>query len=107
MIIQFQEKRLAQEISALEKDTGYKLRVLAQNYPDTPGLWSPSWHTLRAHSRLWLMKWKLEAEIMYCYYAGLAVKNFWQVDDSTVVFVADPTFGKASMWLLAYIWFCI
>ncbi|KAJ1392252.1 putative thylakoid lumenal 15.0 kDa protein 2, chloroplastic [Sesbania bispinosa] len=56
-----QEKRLAQEISDLEKDTGYKLRVLAQNYPDTP---------------------------------GLAVRDFWQVDDRTVVFVADPTFGN-------------
>lgn len=56
-----QEKRLAQEIADLEKDTGFKLRVLAQNYPDTP---------------------------------GLAVKDFWQVDDSTVVFVADPTFGN-------------
>ncbi|CAA2933247.1 thylakoid lumenal kDa 2, chloroplastic [Olea europaea subsp. europaea] len=56
-----QEKRLAQEIAALEKDTGFKLRVLAQNYPDTP---------------------------------GLAIKEFWKVDDRTIVFVADPTFGN-------------
>ncbi|KAI9122296.1 hypothetical protein K1719_006985 [Acacia pycnantha] len=56
-----QEKRLAQEIASLEKDTGFKLRVLAQNYPETP---------------------------------GLAVKDFWQVDDRTIVFVADPTFGN-------------
>ncbi|KAK7345532.1 hypothetical protein VNO77_16136 [Canavalia gladiata] len=56
-----QEKRLAQEIADLEADTGFKLRVLAQNYPDTP---------------------------------GLAIKDFWQVDDRTVVFVADPTFGN-------------
>lgn len=33
-----QERRLAQEIADLEKDTGFKLRVLAQNYPETPGL---------------------------------------------------------------------
>ncbi|NP_001401890.1 thylakoid lumenal 15.0 kDa protein 2, chloroplastic isoform X2 [Glycine soja] len=56
-----QEKRLAEEIAALEADTGFKLRVLAQNYPVTP---------------------------------GLAIKDFWQVDDRTVVFVADPTFGN-------------
>ncbi|KAI6698076.1 hypothetical protein NL676_018195 [Syzygium grande] len=56
-----QEKRLAQEIADIEKDTGFKLRVLAQNYPDTP---------------------------------GLAIKDFWSVDDRTIVFVADPTFGN-------------
>ncbi|XP_044946527.1 thylakoid lumenal 15.0 kDa protein 2, chloroplastic-like isoform X3 [Hordeum vulgare subsp. vulgare] len=31
-----QENRIRQEIEDLEKDTGYKLRVLAQNYPDKP-----------------------------------------------------------------------
>ncbi|XP_048127650.1 thylakoid lumenal 15.0 kDa protein 2, chloroplastic [Rhodamnia argentea] len=56
-----QEIRLAQEIADIEKDTGFKLRVLAQNYPNTP---------------------------------GLAIKDFWSVDDRTIVFVADPTFGN-------------
>ncbi|CAL1399296.1 unnamed protein product [Linum trigynum] len=56
-----QERRLTQEIAEIEKETGFKLRVLAQNYPDTP---------------------------------GLAIRDFWQVDDRTVVFVADPTFGN-------------
>ncbi|KAK6943857.1 TPM domain, partial [Dillenia turbinata] len=56
-----QEKRIAQEIADIEKDTGFKLRVLTQNYPDTP---------------------------------GLAIEDYWQVDDRTIVFVADPTFGN-------------
>eukprot|EP01025_Chloroclados_australasicus_P037178 TRINITY_DN37860_c1_g1_i3.p1 TRINITY_DN37860_c1_g1~~TRINITY_DN37860_c1_g1_i3.p1 ORF type:complete len:226 (+),score=36.41 TRINITY_DN37860_c1_g1_i3:124-801(+) len=55
-----EEKRLQKEIQNLENDTGVKLRVLAQNYPYTP---------------------------------GLAIREYWQVDDDTVVFVADPTFG--------------
>lgn len=38
MLIHLQEKRLAQEISDIERETGFKLRLLAQNYPETPGI---------------------------------------------------------------------
>ena len=55
-----QEERIKSQIASLEQDTGYRLRLLAQNYPNTP---------------------------------GLAVKDYWKVDDKTVVFVADPGFG--------------
>jgi len=30
--------RLRDKVVSLERDTGIKLRVLAQNYPETPGL---------------------------------------------------------------------
>jgi hypothetical protein len=33
-----QEARIREQVVDLEKDTGIKLRVLAQNYPETPGL---------------------------------------------------------------------
>jgi hypothetical protein len=35
--VNLQERRIATELENLERDTGVKLRVLAQNYPDTPG----------------------------------------------------------------------
>jgi hypothetical protein len=51
-----QEKKIVSSISELEKATGYKLRVLCQSYPNTP---------------------------------GLAIKEYWNVDDKTVVLVVD------------------
>ena len=33
-----QVKRMSDLINSLEKDTGFRLRVLCQNYPNTPGL---------------------------------------------------------------------
>lgn len=55
-----EEKRLISEVTDLEADTGVRVRVLAQNYPETP---------------------------------GLAIRDYWGVDDSFVVLVADPNFG--------------
>lgn len=37
MLLHSQEKRIVSEVESIEKDTGFKVRVLAQNYPETPG----------------------------------------------------------------------
>jgi hypothetical protein len=55
-----QERKVATSIEGLEKATGYKLRVLCQSYPNTP---------------------------------GLAIKEFWGVDDNTLVMVIDKGEG--------------
>lgn len=89
---ELQEKMIAQEISDLEKDTGFKLRVLAQNYLDTPGMLKfLCWFERNISKYLYRCTWWP----FFCVFeTGLAIKDFWQVDDNTIVFVADPTFGN-------------
>jgi len=55
-----QEARLKKTIADVEK-LGYKLRILTQEFPNTP---------------------------------GEAVKEYWGLDDTSIVIVADESFGK-------------
>ncbi|CAM9302665.1 unnamed protein product [Ascophyllum nodosum] len=57
MLTKGQAKRINKQLEDLERATGYRLRLLCQKYPDTP---------------------------------GLAVKDYWKVDDKTIVMVVDP-----------------
>lgn len=51
-----EEERLVSKIADLETKSGYKLRVLTQRFPQTP---------------------------------GLAVRSFWELDDNSILLVAD------------------
>lgn len=52
--------RIKEQIKGIEDDTGFRFRLLAQNYPQTP---------------------------------GLAIRDYWAIDDMTIVCVVDPGFG--------------
>ncbi|CAM9938950.1 unnamed protein product [Laminaria digitata] len=56
MLTKGQAKRINKQLEELEKASGYRLRLLCQKYPETP---------------------------------GLAIKDYWKVDDKTIVMVVD------------------
>lgn len=57
-------RRLKEKIADLEKRTGFKIRLLTQRFPQTP---------------------------------GLAIRDYWQVDDNSVIIVADYFGGSGQL----------